>query len=200
MFRRELFGAEQMRSTRDDVIEEVYTDEKWLGGIANNIQVSYINPGGPILRQCKVSLVRRPGNRIVARASMCCYLYEKDLDLILIVERFIDGSWEIEETSYVNSQFRRRISTYVDHKGLPGKFYRARAVCIVNELFLGMPQREMVYTKGIWNDWDRDDGCNEEEYVPRHAMYDKVPLPRMEDQEKFEEDRTTFYYLRRRYD
>ena len=75
-----------------------------------------------------------------------------------------------------------------------------RGFFIVNDRGDGMVQREIIYTRGIWNIWGATDGYNEMDNVPLDEFYDEVPMPDDHDQAYREKDRKPYYYFRNKFD
>ncbi len=169
-------------------------------GRAENIQTAHIDPGGPIIRQCKLTMVRRPGHRILARAGFYCFMPERSLELLLLIERFDRGVWKCVKNTFITKDKAENMEIYLECKCKSGDYYRARGFFIVNDRGDGMVQREIIYTRGIWNIWGATDGYNEMDNVPLDEFYDEVPMPDDHDQSYREKDRKPYYYFRNKFD
>ena len=168
----------------------------WAEGRASGIQVEYINPGGPVIRQCKLSLVRRLSNKMMSRAALYTYKKEYSLEILIIVETFLKGLWEVWDSRLCSETSVDKLEVYFDCPCTPCEYSRVRAMFFANAQGYGTPHRELLITEGTWNNWGRDDGMDEQRFVPLDDFYDGVELPPLEEQEYFEEQPTTFFKFR----
>lgn len=148
-----------------------------IKGKAEKIQTAYKNPGGPMMRQCKISMVRRPGERLLARAMLRGFEPRRQMSIALMIEIFIDDCWRIAAIKNFDENEMEHMKVFAECEGLDSRFYRARAIFMIRDEKSSYVQREILCLRGFLNAWSEEDGLNEEESVPKDCFYDEIPLP-----------------------
>lgn len=133
----------------------------------------YSNPLGPIIRQCKVSVVRKLSNRVVARAEIFNYRPEYSTEILLIVESFIEGKWIIMGSEWFCEYDVDHMRAVIDRECIPCELVCVRAYFFVNRQGIGIPQEEYLGPVMLWNVWGRNDGIDEQRYVDIQDFYDE---------------------------